>query len=175
MVWGRVEWDEEAKEVSEEVACLSQGPLLTPSGTTGETEVVSRPESGDCIHTAAILAAHTDSCCQLARHQVLCRGCGKGEGGCLLLFSPVGKNSIAREPGQAPFPPARQMIPWAWEIHLARTPIAGAGSTALLVPGEISSFGYLQNALMSERIGGRQIARPGMAADSVRLEQFQRW
>lgn len=70
MAWGGVEWDEEAKEVSEEVACLSQGPLLTPSGTTGETEVVSRPESGDCIHTAAILAAHTDPCCQLARRQV---------------------------------------------------------------------------------------------------------
>lgn len=128
-------WDEEAKEVDEEVAFLSQGPLLTPSGDTGDTEVLSRPESSCCIHTAAILAAHTDSCCQLARHQVLSHGCGREKAACLLLFSPVGKNSTAHAPGQASLPPTRQMIPWAWEIHLARIPIEGAGSTACLVPG----------------------------------------
>lgn len=154
-------WEEEAKEVGEEVTCLSQGPLLIPSGATGEPEVASRPERGCRIHCCHPGFTHRFllPVGQTSGPQSWLR---KGEGGCLLLFSPVGKNSTVREPGQAPFPPTRQMILWAWEIHLVRIPIAGAGSTAWL----------LQNALMSKIIGGRPITRSQMAADLVRVEQF---
>lgn len=77
MAWDGMGWREDAEEVAEEIVCLSQRPLLPASGATEETEVVSRPESGCRIHTAASLAAHTDSRCQLARHQGLSRGCGR--------------------------------------------------------------------------------------------------
>lgn len=70
------------------------------------------------------------------------------------------KQSAVRGPGQAPLSPTRQMIPWAWEIHLARNSWRGGREYRFLVPGEVTELHYYKNALMSKTVGGSEIARP---------------
>lgn len=97
---------------------LSQGPLHTLNGATGETEVGSRPEGGSCTQTWL----HTQI--PLASWPAI-RPTEVGGRLPLAVLSGWQKQSTVPEPGQAPFPPTRQMIPWAWEIHLARIPRRG--------------------------------------------------
>lgn len=114
---------------------LSQGSLLTPNGATGETEVGSRSR-GDSytqlwLHTQIPLASWPE----------IGPSFTAAEGRRRLPFAVLSswqKQSTIHEPGQSPFPPTRQTIPWAWERHLARILVEGAGSTAFLVPGEIT-------------------------------------